>query len=148
MKESIGSTYLFEIVIVFVLLFTGYLCLSINYARSYQIKDSIINVIERNKGLNDVAKKQIKNYLSDVGFRTIGKCGDGYTAYDVDGKEMTDGKGVYCVRKIISQSGTEELPERAYYQVNVFYQLDLPIFNSVFSFKTIGDSYQIHKPLD
>lgn len=147
MKESIGSTYLFEIVIVFVLLFTGYLCLSVNYARSYQVKDSIINIIERNKGLNDVAKGEIKAYLADVGFRSTGTCSNGYTPYDVDGKQQNN-VGVYCVRKIVSQYQTEELPQMVYYQVNVFYKLDLPIFNSVFAFKTIGDSFQIRNPLD
>lgn len=143
MKESIGTTYLFQIVIVFVLLFTGYLCLSINYSRSYAVKNSIVHAIEREKGMNERTKTRIHQYLSKVGFRSSGKCPDGYTGYDINGEVAGGGKGVYCVEEIVSQEATAQLPRRSYYRVAVFYKLDLPIFNSVFSFKNYGDTYQI-----
>ena len=39
MKESIGGFSLFNIVIVFVILFTGYISLSINYSKAYNVKN-------------------------------------------------------------------------------------------------------------
>ena len=144
MKESIGTSYLFQIVVVFVLLFTGYLCLSINYARSYAVKNNIVNNIQREKDFDDNARAKISKYLDDVGFKSIGKCPNDYAAYDANGTYQGDGKkGVYCVQKVITTSNPGDVPEKRYYRVVVFYKLDLPIFGSIFSFNNIGDTYQM-----
>ena len=141
MKESIGTSYLFQIVVVFVLLFTGYLCLSINYARSYAVKNNIVNNIQREKAFDDGARSKIAAYLKDVGFKSIGKCPNGYDAYSADGVLQGDGlKGVYCVKKVTTPEHNDG-PTVNYYRVVVFYKLDLPIFGSVFSFKNYGDTY-------
>ena len=47
MREAIGGTWLFNLVIFFVLLFAGYMCLSINYSKAFGVKDKIINELER-----------------------------------------------------------------------------------------------------
>ena len=143
MKESIGTSYLFQIVVVFVLLFTGYLCLSINYARSYAVKNNIVNNIQREKGFNDITRNKIAKYLKDVGFKSTGKCPDGYNAYTSDGTLQGDGKtGIYCVKKVTTPEHGD-VPELSYYRVVVFYKLDLPIFGSVFRFKNLGDTYSM-----
>ena len=41
MRESINSVPLFNIVIVFVFLFTGYVSLSINLSKAYNVKNEI-----------------------------------------------------------------------------------------------------------
>ena len=147
MKESIGTSYLFQIVVVFILLFTGYLCLSINYSRSYAVKNNIVNNIQREKGFNDITRTKISKYLSKVGFKSIGKCPDDYVAYSYTGERQGDGaRGVYCVREVVSQPQANDLPKRSYYRVIVFYKLDLPIFGSIFSFKNFGDTYQMGDP--
>ncbi|MBO4245610.1 MAG: hypothetical protein J5892_02570 [Bacilli bacterium] len=144
MKESIGTSYLFQIVVVFVLLFTGYLCLSINYARSFAVKNNIVNNIQREKGFNDITRKKISRYLSDVGFKSTGRCPDGYNAYNADGTLQGDGKtGIYCVKKVITAPYQKDIPQVSYYRVVVFYKLDLPIFSAVFRFKNFGDTYLI-----
>ena len=146
MKESIGTSYLFQIVIVFVLLFTGYLCLSINYSRSYSVKNNIVNNIQREKGFNEVTRNKIAAYLQKVGFKSTGKCPDGYDAYSADGVlQGNGGKGVYCVSSVVVP-GNPDIPQTTYFRVAVFYKLDLPIFGSVFSFKNYGDTYMIDKP--
>ena len=143
MKESIGTSYLFQIVVVFVLLFTGYLCLSINYARSYAVKNNIVNNIQRSKDFDDNARAKIAKYLSNVGFKSTGRCPSDYGAYDVSGTYQGDGKtGVYCV-KAIEVPEHDDITLRKYYRTVVFYKLDLPIFGSVFSFKNYGDTYQM-----
>ena len=46
MKEAIGGVSLFQIVILFLLLFTGVMCLTINHSKAFGVKDEIINIIE------------------------------------------------------------------------------------------------------
>ena len=50
MREAIGATWIFGIVIVFIVLFTGYLAFSINYAKAFTVKDSIIDTLEKYSG--------------------------------------------------------------------------------------------------
>ena len=150
MKEAIGGTWLFQIVIVFILLFAGYMCLTINHNKAFAIKSEIIESLSRNGGVN---KSEITDILSKASYRTSGSC----RKYNKDNESEWDGvtrdgvlqKGgsnsdVFCVRKIVVSGGNPELPERYYYQVRVFYQLDLPVFNSLFSFTVKGDTSSIY----
>lgn len=53
MRESIGGTWLFGIVILFIALFASFLAYSINYTRAFNLKNQIINLIERNEGYSN-----------------------------------------------------------------------------------------------
>ena len=80
MKEAIGGTWLFQIVIVFILLFAGYMCLSINHSKAFSIKSEIIESLSRH---GEVDKEEISDILhkaeaveaetSDLGI-TVGDC--------------------------------------------------------------------------
>ena len=52
MKEAVGGTWLFGIVITFIVFFTTYISMSTNYAKSFKVKDEILLTIEHFKGVN------------------------------------------------------------------------------------------------
>ena len=145
MKEAIGGTWLFQIVIVFILLFAGYMCLSINHSKAFSIKSEIIESLSRHGGVD---KEEIKDILQKASYRTRGSCkkfndqAGTWTGFDRDGKELDQGdsNATFCTRKVRVSDINSELPEMYYYQVRVFYQLDLPVFNSLFSFTVKGDT--------
>lgn len=144
MREAIGGTWIFQIVVFFVLLFTGFMCLSINHSKAFNVKNTIIKSIEREEGVDlnnpnsDPAIQKIVEYLKDTSYRTTGSCPDGYTGYNRDGN-IDSRNSAFCIAKQIARSGSE-LPDMSYYRVVVFYQLDLPIFRSVFNFRVSGDT--------
>ncbi len=141
MREAIGGTWLFNIVVLFVMLFTGYLCLAINYSRAYNVKNEIVDIIERENGYTDKAAEDIAAYLTNVGYRTTGKCSEGMTGNNSD-KDFGVGENVYCY-KVVNVGGEEDYAESSYYQVEVFFQIDLPIFRDWFTFSIKGDSNQL-----
>ena len=47
MRESIGGAWLVGIVITFVVLFTSYLALSVNYSKAFKVKNEIISLIAK-----------------------------------------------------------------------------------------------------
>ena len=162
MREAIGGTWLFNIVIVFVLLFTGYMCLSINYSKAFNAKDAIINEIERHGGSitnsdkNDETMKAIRNYLNKIGYRTTGNC-DGFDyGINRDGTGVSNPSGsnyLFCLSTIDADQTylhrkDNEFIFIKYYKVQVFYHLDLPILREMFNFKVTGDTkllYDIRK---
>jgi len=155
LRDAIGSTWLFQIVILFILLFTGYLCLSINKSKAYSIKDDIVNIIERNDGTVDLASSvtgkkdktidDITERLTEASYRTNGRCSqeEGWYGFTRDGESASShgSNALYCIKKVVIRNGTsDELPEMYYFTVQVFYQLDLPVVNVVTSFKVKGDT--------
>jgi hypothetical protein len=155
MREAIGGTWLFNLVIFFVLLFTGYMCLSINYSKAFSVKDKIITEIERNGGIKNISNSDkkdetmnvISDYLNEVGYRTTGKCSDYEYGCSRDGKCTSNPSGSYafCLTEVkasdtFTHATSGEFIYVNYYKVKVFYQLDLPVIRSAFEFNIKGDT--------
>lgn len=161
MREAIGGTWLFQIVILFILLFTGFMCLSINHSKAFKVQSSIIDIIERHNGVDltkspssDETLKDIVDLLKKTSYRTTGKCPTeklvnntriSYQGFTRDGNQSGGSDIAFCIAKVETTSFysvpiPQELPNMPYYRVVVFYQLDLPIFNDLFNFRLTGDT--------
>ena len=161
MRESISVTAIFQIVILFILLFTAIMCLTINNSNAFAIKDDIINIIELANGnyldgaeLND----EIIEAINSATYRTTGVCDDDYTGYRKDGMQVNRGeKASICIKEVnvtdeIEKSMTDagltiatgDFGRGKYYQIIVFYQLDLPVINQVYNMKTKGETRIIY----
>ena len=140
MREAIGGTWIFSIVIVFIVLFSGYLAVSINYSKAFKVKNGIINIIEHNEGLNQTAQNEIDNYLGGVGYYVYSKCmiDEGENGYSPNN---TNSGYRYCISKRVSGEGTLA---KAYYKVRVFFRLDLPIIGSLFVFPVTGETKAVY----
>lgn len=154
MREAIGGTWLFQIVIVFVLLFAGYICLSINYSRAYKVKNEVVDIIERRGTLDYYALASINQYLNDAGYYSIGTCPSDMSAYKANLLDPTDteyisgsmtDQGNYCISKVLvnGEDETNGGISKVYYKVRVFFKFDLPIFGDIFSFKLDGETEQL-----
>ena len=155
MREAVGGNYLFQIVILFILLFTGIMCLTINHSKAFAVKDEIVNIIENQAlsdgvgydgELNEKTIDKIITYAADSGYRITGKCEDGYTGYKRDGKETNGNDATICVMPVnVNESITsdtqkkcganctivdDDLPNMYYYNIKLFYQIDAPIIGN------------------
>lgn len=164
MREAIGGTWLFQIVIVFILLFTGYMCLSINHSKAYNVKSEILDIIERYNGIDlssdmngeDGALTEIVENMQLNSYRTTGKCPTDlkdadnnvvghYVGFNREGR-FDQTNPTICIAKVdvgsIDNTNqiVQELPSMSYYRIVVFYQLDLPVFQNVFLFSLKGDT--------
>ena len=158
MREAIGGTWLFQIVIVFILLFTGFMCLSINRSKAFNVKNYILETIQSNNGDVDASIGEIVDYMKNNSYRTSGKvpldeiklpCKSDSVKFDCYNREGAKDKNnpVFCLAKIgvDNYDGCldiqfTELPSMYYYRIIVFYQLDLPFFSELFNFKITGDT--------
>ena len=140
MREAIGGTWLFGLVITFVMFFASFLAVSINYSKAFNVKNNVVDLISKYEGNNCEARKKIGEYLSDAGYLVPGNCGSDYTPYGLDGNKAS-GKGYYCVAK-------EEISvnniDKAYYRVIIFYKIDLPMIGDLTTFKIKGETESIH----
>ena len=170
MREAIGGTWLFQIVIFFIIFFAGFMCLTINRSKAFNVKNQIVETIQAYNGIDlntaggDPAMEEIIGYMKEHAYRTTGvwpseKILGGeyadYHCYDRNGKNLMNGSknAIFCLAKIHVKDSLstinefDELSTLSYYRVVVFYQLDLPIFHDLFNFQMVGDTKTIYEPI-
>lgn len=150
MRESIGGTWIVGIVIVFIVIFTSYLALSVNYSKAFKVKNGIIEIIEENEGLTDKAQSQIVNYLNLAGYYVYGNCNKvdpEYTDGELNGvltgyeKQGSSNRYKYCVYERTINNDTLE---RKYYRVTVFFKFDIPLLDNIFTFPVTGETKAVY----
>lgn len=157
MKESIGGVSLFTIVIIFIILFTGYISLSINYSKAYNVKNELIIIIKNQGGVcvdstdpNSICSNfpdLITSFFNETNYRSKGNCGDGYVGFSRNGDLIADGQGAaFCVKGVNVSEDSLNLPQSTYYEIRVFWQLDLPILSKLFNFTVKGETPVIMNP--
>ena len=124
MKEAIGGVSLFQIVIVFLLLFTGVMCLTINHSKAFGVKDEIINIIQEEKlasygttsdyALTSDTIDDIVEHLSEAGYRITGRCPSSeWIGYDRNGSKVTNDSAAFCIRAVdVSDSYHNDIAEK------------------------------------
>lgn len=150
MRESIGGGWLLGIVALFIALFSGYLALSLNHSKAYKVKNKIINVIEDNQGISPSAESIIKDYLSEISYKTVQISQKNCDKYD-----STYYNGGYCVKEIkvcynsenavVENGNTDKSKcEGRYYKVTTFTKVELPLFNFSINVPLHGETKVIY----
>lgn len=168
MKEAISGISLFQIVVVFLLLFTGVMCMTINHSKAFGVKDEIINIIEtevlasygttQSYEINSDTISGIVDLLNQAGYRITGRCPEGdWIGYDRNGNEVMNNTASFCIRAIDVGEAyhrdieekckggkctptTGDLPSMVYYDIALFYQLDVPVIKDAFNLKLYGST--------
>ena len=144
MRHTIGGTWLLGLMIVFIMLFVGFIVLTINYSRTVKIKNEMIDMIEKYEGLNSSSIELVNNYLRYTGYDATGVCLTDenqkgvYGSLDLDGTMLEPAReGVryyYCVKKYDGANTSN------YYQITVFYKFNLPVIGNASGFTVKGST--------
>ena len=151
MRESVGATWLTQIVITFILLFAAIICYAVNYGKAFKVKNQILEDIE-SAGSPIGASNNISNYLSNVGYRKSFELGDEEKngaechAFGINGKEADNVKenGYYhvCKYKVSDNSCNGDIC-KVYYKVYVAWGFDLPVLGGLLNFQMSGTTKQM-----
>lgn len=55
MKGSVSGIWLLGIVVTFILLFSAYIAITVDYTQTFKLKNEVLNIIEKKKGLSNNA---------------------------------------------------------------------------------------------
>lgn len=149
MRQAIGTTWIMQLVIIFMLIFVAFLALTINYTKAFKIKNELISIIERNEGIKETADGSvglINNYLLYNNYTVQGSCEVGeYGGKDLNINTISEviagEKYSYCVKKI--STSTPTTPKRARYEVRIFFRFSLPIIGDLITFPVEGTTINI-----
>lgn len=70
MRESIGSTFLYNMIIIFIVIVFAILAATLTYYKAFKVNTRIINSIEKFEGYNSLALTEIDNTLTTLGYMT------------------------------------------------------------------------------
>lgn len=155
MREAFGTTWTFQLMIIFILIFSCFLSMVITYSKAYTIKNQAMSIIEKYEGMTEDSVEIINNYLYDNAYRTTSSCPEGWIG--ALNLETTNIRGnfeearpnqeyYYCFRENVKKEviGTEETgkvtTENIYYDFRVFFKFNLPIVGEIATFNVTGKS--------
>jgi len=144
MRDSIGHSWIFMIVIVFTLIFAGFLILTLSYSRAYKLKNEVTSILEKYEGLTDGSVTIINNYLVNSGYKASGVCQTGdYAVSNLSSSTIalvSDGSRYpYC----ISIRKDKDEPDRIIFRVTLFFDFNLPVFGQLNKYQIKGETYGI-----
>lgn len=70
MRDAIGSTFIFRLVIIFIVFYVCFACMVVNYAKVFRVKNRAIDVVEQyqSTGLSGVSDKvESDAYINSLG---------------------------------------------------------------------------------
>lgn len=138
MRESIGSTALYNIIIVFIAIIFSLIIGTLVYYKAFKVNKAIISSIEKYEGYNPLAIEEINSQLSSIGYlrRDLGNCPKkkGETAL-----ENTSGYS-YCVYRFVRN--------KKYYAFGVisYVVFDMPFVDAnMFKFAIYAETDDIYR---
>ena len=145
MRETVGNTWLYSLVLTFILLFSAFLSIAINYSRVFKVKNEMLSILEKYEGYNAKSNSIINGYLSSTGYKTTGTCPSGYygvselstnniTSISGSGSSSTSGS-YYCLR-------WDSTIKR--YDIILFFKFNLPVIGDITTIKITGKTKRIN----
>ena len=164
MKEAIGGSYIFQIVIIFIALFSAFIVYSISYTKAFRVKNEIITLIENNLGYIPAENESALPVMTDEqlaeeqtveaqAFRVIKKYGYKHNILDnkdelcyssnteLNRAENVMRTGGYCLYKICNSGDSTT---NTVYKVTTFIALKIPVLNIVVKIPISGETRTIY----
>lgn len=138
MRESIGTAFLYNIIIVFIVVVFAILSATLTYYKAFKVNTRIIDSIEKYEGYNRLAISEINNTLTTIGYmnKSNHKCP---TEKNGGILQTESNQFRYCVYYFPENS-------RYYsYGVITYITLDIPLVNTFLQIPIYTKSNQIFK---
>ena len=141
MRETTGSTWSLQIMVLFILIFSAFIALVITYSKSYTVKNRIVTVFEKYESDSNDAIEIINSFLINKGYTEKSHCpidtsGKWYGISDLENfesEEVNDNTNYYyCYSEKKYENGEK------YYDIYVFYKFRLPFLGDLLTYNIHG----------
>lgn len=153
MRDAFGGAFSIKLMLIFLILYVSFICVALNYARAFRVKNRIINIIEQNEGYcgsytADV-NRQIINYLDSTGYRITydqvkNKVGDNNTYTCLNDFKSNDTHG-FCIYNKSRDITNQICTEPNIYTVETYMVFTIPIINIKFPIVIKGETRVVER---
>lgn len=143
MSGPIGHTYIYNIIILFVVIVFAFLAGTLSYYKAFKINNIIISSLEKYEGYNSLSKTEMERSLGNIGYSTGNiKCAAQYKGMNLVTLPSSPNIYSYCIYMDSKATpGTYHnygVVTRMSIELPVIERLTLPVFtktNRIYIFK-------------
>ena len=103
MRDAFGGVFMFNLFIIFIFIYVAFAAVSLNYAKAFRLKNSLINFVEENE-IIDLSHKNFDKHLDELDEildnanynKTCDSINETETVTNIDGRAAK-----YCYRGIL-----------------------------------------------
>lgn len=118
MKQGIGFSVTINIIAIFIVVTFAFLVATLNYYKTYKINNAITSSIEKYEGYNDLAKTEIEEKLTSLGYVNGSvKCKN---------NNLNNSKFSYCIYELDLNQNTGKFK----YKIVTYLNFNIPIINT------------------
>lgn len=138
MREGIGSIFLYNIIIIFMVLIFVFLAGTMSYAKAFRVNSKIINAIEKYEGYNVAASDEIIRVLNNYGYnqKKDNKCPDRKGS---EVMERLENNYSFCIYYRQTNDGY------LVYGVTSYMYIELPMLDGVIKLPIYTETDRIYK---
>ncbi len=134
MKDSVGSTVLMKIFVVFMVVYIILMASILNYTKTFRIKNQIINIINRQGGYNASARQEIADYIEKSSMYM--EC----TLLEGSNDFGSDPNNKKCE---IKEYVVEDAAGGRYYKVKVYVTFQFPLIKQTLQIPITGETKRL-----
>lgn len=143
MRDAFGGIVNIAMIVIFLVVVSGYLAFNVNYTKAFRVKNKIISKYEQYEGncskASSQCREEIQDYMKQVGYTTQKLKDSKYTGCD----------NGYCYQEIVVQNKSVDKNKKVYYKIKTQINIDIPIINKILPglriFEVTGDTKVIEK---
>lgn len=150
MREGIGSVFLYNIIIIFIVITFGFLSASLSYMKAFKVNGKIANSLEKYEGFNSFSNAEITETLNTIGYR-FGEAdcrvrrhnGNEYTAVN---NQLNSGANIihdYCIYEYTK--GNDYKNGYFTYGIVTYIYVDIPVLGGLFKIPVYSETESIFK---
>lgn len=151
MRNALAGTWLYAIMIIFMVILIAYVAITINYSRAFEMSENVIKILEQYEGFNSKSRDLINGALNTTNSTAKHSCGefnyhgDKQLYYGVTGTSVDKnprGKNYdYCISRINTDvNGVKKY----FYLTKVYFPFKLPVLGEIYSFEIPGETSALH----
>lgn len=141
MREGIGSTFMYGIIAVFIVMLFAILAGTMSYFKAYKVNNKIISSIEKYEGYNDLAINEIRTQLMSIGYRVdSAKC----VRKNGASKVYKNNDFKYCIYLYCDTKDDYKY----HYGVTTFISVDIPVIHRFLKIPVYTETNSIHNMSD
>lgn len=131
MKEAIGTSFVFNLIMVFIGVMIALLVGSLAFSKGFKIRNRIIDIVQKHEGYTEEAVEEINENLASIGYRLAIQ--ENCKAHNGVQPMNNNSDYHYCMYRYNTTKGD-------YYGVTVFIHFDIPLIGDWFEIPLYGET--------
>lgn len=159
MRESIGTSFMLNFIVIFLVFVFAFLAATLSYYRAYRVNNAIIHSIEKFEGYNAKSKKEIIDKLNTLGYEIHEiECSETFKSKSVNfgdsaGKLLSENADGYCVYLYFNDQAAPSAADASkksttdiYYTIGVatYMRIEFPVIGALIKLPIFSKTYNIY----